>query len=143
MPRLLVAGLSGGSGKTIVSMGLLLLLRRAGIAVRAFKKGPDYIDPAWLAWAAAHPARNLDTYLMGPERVRASFLRHGIVDGVNVIEGNRGLFDGFDAAGTHSSAVLAKTLSAPSVAGGGRHEDDAHGSRAGSRMPETRSAAFH
>lgn len=115
MPRLLIAGLSGGSGKTVVSIGALLLLRRAGVEVRAFKKGPDYIDPAWLAWASASPVRNLDTFLMGPERVCASFLRHGTSEGVNLIEGNRGLFDGFDAAGTHSSAVLAETLSAPVV----------------------------
>ena len=115
MPRLLVAGLSGGSGKTIVTLGLLLLLRRAGLDVRAFKKGPDYIDPAWLAWASAHPARNLDAFLMGAEAVRASFLRHGIRSGVNVIEGNRGLFDGLDAAGTYSSANLAAILDAPIV----------------------------
>lgn len=115
MPRLLVAGLSGDSGKTVVSLGLLLLLRRAGIEVRAFKKGPDYIDPSWLAWASAHRARNLDTFLMGAETVHASFFQHGITDGVNLIEGNRGLFDGLDAAGTHSSAALARVLSAPVV----------------------------
>lgn len=115
MPRLLVAGLSGGAGKTIVSMGLLLLLRDAGVDVRAFKKGPDYIDPAWLAWASAHAARNLDTYLMSAEGARTSFLRHAISGGVNLIEGNRGLFDGFDAAGTHSSAALAKLLSTPVI----------------------------
>ncbi len=115
MPRLLIAGLSGGSGKTIVSMGLLLLLRRAGIDLRAFKKGPDYIDPAWLAWVSEHPARNLDTFLMGAGKVRASFLRYGVSDGINLIEGNRGLFDGFDAAGTHSSAALAETLTVPVV----------------------------
>jgi cobyrinic acid a,c-diamide synthase len=113
IPRLLIAGLSGGSGKTIVSLGLLQLLRRAGYRVRAFKKGPDYIDPAWLAWASGHPARNLDTYLMGPSGVRASFQRHAVSDGINLIEGNRGLFDGFDVSGSHSSAVLAKTLDAP------------------------------
>ncbi len=115
MPRLLVAGLSGGSGKTLVSMGMLLLFRRAGIDVRAFKKGPDYIDPAWLAWASAGTARSLDTFLMGFGSVLASFTRHGIDDGVNLIEGNRGLFDGFDAAGTHSSATLAEELAAPVV----------------------------
>jgi cobyrinic acid a,c-diamide synthase len=113
MPRLLVAGLSGGSGKTIVTLGLLLLLRRAGLVVRAFKKGPDYIDPAWLAWASAHPARNLDAFLMGAEEARASFERHAILDGINVIEGNRGLFDGLDAEGTCSSANLAEILAAP------------------------------
>jgi len=91
------------------------LLRRAGLDVRAFKKGPDYIDPAWLAWASAHPARNLDAFLMGAEAVRASFARHGTPNGVNVIEGNRGLFDGLDAAGTYSSANLAEILDAPIV----------------------------
>jgi cobyrinic acid a,c-diamide synthase len=115
MPRLLVAGVSGGSGKTIVTLGLLLLLRRAGFEVRAFKKGPDYIDPAWLAWASARPARNLDAFLMGAEAVRASFVRHATSDGINVIEGNRGLFDGLDAAGTYSSANLAEILDSPIV----------------------------
>ncbi len=114
-PRLLIAGISGGSGKTIVSMGLLLLLRRAGVEVRAFKKGPDYIDPSWLSWAAANPARNLDTLLMGVSGVHSSFASNSIADGVNLIEGNRGLFDGFDTAGTHSSAALADALSTPIV----------------------------
>jgi cobyrinic acid a,c-diamide synthase len=115
MPRLLIAGLSGGSGKTIVTLGLLLLLRRAGIDVRAFKKGPDYIDPAWLAWASAHPARNLDAFLMGAEAVLASFARNSTPNGINLIEGNRGLFDGLDAEGTYSSANLAEILNAPIV----------------------------
>ena len=69
LPRLLVAGMSGGSGKTLVALGLLLSLRRAGVPVRAFKKGPDYIDAAWLSWASGQPARNLDTYLMGAETI--------------------------------------------------------------------------
>jgi cobyrinic acid a,c-diamide synthase len=113
--RVLIAGISGGSGKTIVTLGLLLLLRRAGLDVRAFKKGPDYIDPEWLEWASTHPARNLDAFLMGADAVRASFARHATADGVNVIEGNRGLFDGLDAQGTYSSASLAEILGAPVV----------------------------
>lgn len=115
LPRLLVAGLSGGSGKTLVALGLLLRLRGAGVPVRAFKKGPDYIDAAWLRWASGQAARNLDTFLMGPERACSSFVRNGVDDGINVIEGARGLFDGFDLAGTHSSAALAKQLQAPVV----------------------------
>jgi cobyrinic acid a,c-diamide synthase len=107
--------MSGSSGKTIVSLGLLQLLRRAGIEVRAFKKGPDYIDASWLSWASSNTARNLDTYLMGPERVFESFTHHAAPDGVNLIEGNRGIFDGFDAAGTHSTAALARCLSAPVI----------------------------
>jgi cobyrinic acid a,c-diamide synthase len=115
LPRLLVAGLSGGSGKTLVALGLLLALRRAGVPIRAFKKGPDYIDAAWLAWASAQPARNLDTYLMGFDTIFSSFVDRGLVEGINIIEGARGLFDGFDVTGTHSTAVLAKHLKAPLV----------------------------
>jgi cobyrinic acid a,c-diamide synthase len=114
-PRLVIAGTSGSSGKTIVSMGLLHLLRRAGIEVRAFKKGPDYIDAGWLAWASSHTVRNLDTYLMGQEGVLDSFTRHATADGINLIEGNRGIFDGFDAEGTHSTAAIARCLSAPVI----------------------------
>jgi len=109
-----VAGLSGDSGKTLVSLGLLLDAAARGIEVRGFKKGPDYIDAAWLTWASGHPARNLDTYLMGFERPAWSFASHASA-GWNVIEGNRGLFDGADSEGTHSTAELAKLLRAPVV----------------------------
>ncbi|MCW5977156.1 MAG: cobyrinate a,c-diamide synthase [Bryobacteraceae bacterium] len=115
VPRLVVAGASGSSGKTLVSLGLALAARSAGVAVRAFKKGPDYIDAAWLSWATGHPARNLDTQLMGFPAAAACFARRAVPDGVNVVEGNRGLFDGSDARGTHSTAELAKLLDAPVV----------------------------
>jgi cobyrinic acid a,c-diamide synthase len=112
-PRLVVAGLCGDSGKTLVSLGLLLLAKQQGIPAAGFKKGPDYIDAAWLGWASGRPARNLDTYLMGNERVARSFSAHTLAEGINVIEGNRGLYDGFDARGTHSTGELAKLLRAP------------------------------
>ncbi len=115
LPRLVISGLSGGCGKTLVSLGLLCALRRAGVPVRAFKKGPDYIDAAWLRWASGEAARNLDTYLMGPEKAVDSFLQNAVEAGVNVVEGARGLFDGFDAVGTHSTAALSKHLQAPVV----------------------------
>jgi cobyrinic acid a,c-diamide synthase len=113
-PRVVVAGLAGDSGKTMVALALALGARDLGREVRAFKKGPDYIDAAWLAWASGAPARNLDTYLTGPDIAAARFARHAAgEDGVSVIEGNRGLLDGVDAAGTHSTAALAALVSAP------------------------------
>jgi len=113
LPRVAIAGLSGGSGKTLVSLGLLLEARRREISTRAFKKGPDYIDAAWLGWACGEPARNLDTHLMGFDIAAASLAQHGVSAGLNVIEGNRGLYDGLDARGTHSTAELAKAVGAP------------------------------
>ena len=94
-------------------MALLRALREAGTEVRAFKKGPDYIDAAWLSWASGAPARNLDSWLMGFPRVVQSFCAHATADGINMVEGNRGLFDGVDVAGTHSTAELAKAIQAP------------------------------
>jgi cobyrinic acid a,c-diamide synthase len=112
-PRLVVAGLGGDSGKTLVSMALVHAAREAGLDVRAFKKGPDYIDSAWLGWASGHPARNLDAYLMGVTGVREAFAQGAAGADLAVIEGNRGLYDGADAEGTHSTAELAKILHAP------------------------------
>lgn len=114
-PAVVVAGLRGGTGKTLVTLALALAARERGIGVRAFKKGPDYIDAAWLAWATGHPCRNLDTFLMQPAGAAASFTRHALPRGLNIVEGNRGLYDGLDAMGTCSTAELAKLLGAPVV----------------------------
>lgn len=73
---LVIAGLSGGSGKSVVSVGLTAALRRAGKHVVAYKKGPDYIDAGWMSVAAASPCYNLDPYLMSTETVRRSFYTH-------------------------------------------------------------------
>ncbi len=115
IPRVLVAGLRGGSGKTLVSLGLSAAWRKQGQRVACFKKGPDYIDAAWLSAAADQPCRNLDLFLMTPEAVTGSFVRSTEAADVAVIEGNRGLFDGMDGAGTYSTAELAKLLRCPVV----------------------------
>jgi cobyrinic acid a,c-diamide synthase len=114
-PRLILAGGSGDAGKTLVSLALLLEARERGVPVRAFKKGPDYIDAAWLTFASGAPSRNLDTYLMGFAPAVSAFATHSVEDGLNVVEGNRGLYDGFDEQGSHSTAELAKALDAPVV----------------------------
>jgi cobyrinic acid a,c-diamide synthase len=111
--RLVIAGLSGDSGKTLVALGLVAAWRRAGLSVAVFKKGPDYIDAAWLSWAAGTAARNLDVHLMGEEVVRRSFAVHAETADISIIEGNRGLFDGLDPLGSASTARLARLLDAP------------------------------
>ena len=115
IPRVLIAGLRGGSGKTLVSLGLAASWRKKGLRVAPFKKGPDYIDAAWLSVAADRPCRNLDLFLMSPQAVERSFIATAEEADVAVIEGNRGLFDGMDAQGTYSTAELAKLLQVPVV----------------------------
>jgi len=115
LPRVVIAGTGGDSGKTLVSLSLLCAWRARGHRVAAFKKGPDYIDRAWLAWAADMEARNLDPYLMPARRLLGSFVEAAAGARVSLVEGNRGLHDGLDGAGRHSTAVLARLLDAPVV----------------------------
>ena len=113
-PRLVVAGLAGDSGKTLVTLGLARVLTARRLRVAPFKKGPDYIDAAWLGSAARAPGRNLDTFLMSTAALGGALAR-GVPADLVLIEGNRGLYDGLDAGGSHSTAELAKLLAAPVI----------------------------
>ncbi len=82
-----------------------------------FKKGPDYIDAAWLSLAAGRPCRNLDLFLLPSASLLDSYLDASRGAGLALVEGNRGLFDGMDAAGSFSSAELARLLKIPVLLG--------------------------
>lgn len=110
---LVVAGMGGGTGKSVVAVGLVAALARQGVTVAPFKKGPDYIDAGWLALAAGRPCYNLDPYLMAAEVMVASFGRQALGADVALVEGNRGLYDGVDVEGRCSTAELAKLLNLP------------------------------
>ena len=110
---LVVGGLSGGSGKSILSVGLAAAWTRGGKPVAPFKKGPDYIDAGWLQRAAQKPCYNLDPYLVPGEMIRASFYQRIRGSSRAIIEGNRGLYDGVTAHGGFSTAELAVTLGLP------------------------------
>lgn len=114
-PRLVIAGLKGGAGKTIVALGLVRAWQKQGLQVVPFKKGPDYIDAGWLSQAAKRPCYNLDPFLMSKEIIRKSFAFRAKSADISVIEGNRGLFDGVDESGSSSTAELAKWIDAPVV----------------------------
>ncbi|MBA4371577.1 MAG: cobyrinic acid a,c-diamide synthase [Thermodesulfovibrio sp.] len=114
-PRIVIAGLRGGSGKTTLSLGLIASLAGRGRKIVPFKKGPDYIDAGWLASAAGRQCYNLDPFLIGSRKILDSFTGHAGGADLAVIEGNRGLYDGMDAAGTYSTAELAKMLGAPVI----------------------------
>ncbi|MDA8084728.1 MAG: cobyrinate a,c-diamide synthase [Nitrospiraceae bacterium] len=115
LPRIIIAGLKGGSGKTTLSLGLIAALSGKGVRIVPFKKGPDYIDAGWLSSAAGRPCYNLDPFLIGSREILASFSGHFRDADLAVIEGNRGIYDGMDAEGTYSTAELAKMLSCPVI----------------------------
>ena len=110
-----IAGLAGGSGKSVVAVGLAAAMRRRGRRVVPFKKGPDYIDAGWLQLAAGCKCYNLDPYLMSGEVIAESFNRRSRGADIVIVEGNRGLFDGVSANGGYSTADLALTLGLPVV----------------------------
>jgi cobyrinic acid a,c-diamide synthase len=110
---LVLAGLSGGSGKSVVTVGLIAALKNRGHGVVPFKKGPDYIDAGWMTKAAGQPCYNLDPYLMSPEAIVATFQSHLQGNSFAVVEGNRGIYDGVNPAGDYSTAELALQLDLP------------------------------
>ena len=108
---LIIAAPSSDSGKTTITLGLLRALKQAGVAVRGAKSGPDYIDPRFHEAACGAPVLNLDAWAMQPERLQA--LAAG--DGMLIIEGAMGLFDGAPPDGKGATADLARILGLPVV----------------------------
>ncbi|MGH1459720.1 MAG: cobyrinate a,c-diamide synthase [Paracoccaceae bacterium] len=107
----ILAAPSSGAGKTTVTLALLRLLARQGITVRGAKSGPDYIDPKFHEAACGAPCPNLDAWAMS--RGRIAGLASG--DGMLVIEGAMGLFDGAPPEGRGAVADLARMLELPVV----------------------------
>ena len=111
---IILAAPASGSGKTVLCAGLLAFWRNRGCAVRAFKAGPDYIDPGYHRLASGHDCVNLDPWGMRPATLarRAAALSEGAE--LVVGEGAMGLFDGA-RDGTGSTADLAAGLGLPVV----------------------------
>ena len=115
MAHLLISAAHKSSGKTTVSVGLAAAFGARGLRVQPFKKGPDYIDPMWLARASGRPCYNLDFNTQSEAEMRALFARHAGRADLALIQGNKGLHDGIDIEGRDSSAALAKLVDAPVI----------------------------
>jgi cobyrinic acid a,c-diamide synthase len=111
---IIIAAPRTGSGKTLVTLGLIAALSARGLAVAPAKTGPDYIDTAILTRTAGRPAINLDPWAMRPERLAA--LAQAAMAGADLllVEGVMGLFDGA-ADGSGSTGDLAAALGLPVV----------------------------
>jgi cobyrinic acid a,c-diamide synthase len=112
---LLISAPRSGSGKTVVTLGLMRAFARRGLRVAGAKNGPDYIDPAFHAAATGRASLNLDTWAMGPHLIGGLAALATKACDLLVCEGSMGLFDGVAAPlrQTGSSADLAATLGLP------------------------------
>ncbi|NOZ53230.1 MAG: cobyrinate a,c-diamide synthase [Gammaproteobacteria bacterium] len=115
MSHVLISAAHKSSGKTTISIGLCAALTTSGLNIQPFKKGPDYIDPMWLAKAAGHACHNLDFNTMEREEIHSTFYHYSQGADISIIEGNKGLYDGLDLHGTNSNAALASLLCAPVI----------------------------
>lgn len=116
MKGLLLAGTHSGAGKTTICLALLAAFRRRGLAVQAFKVGPDFIDPGHHALASGRASHNLDGWMLPRQENLDTFARHAAQADLAVVEGVMGLYDGFSPVSEEgSSAQMAKWLGLPVV----------------------------
>ncbi len=105
-PALIIGGTHSGSGKTTVTLGIMAALSRRGLNVQPFKCGPDFIDPTLHRMITGRVSRNLDVRMCGEEYVRGLFARLAPENGISVVEGVMGLFDGGEGSGARLSRLL-------------------------------------
>ena len=116
LPRFLIAAPASGSGKTLITCGILQALVNRGLKVASFKCGPDYIDPMFHSRVIGTRSKNLDAYFVGEDTLRYLFARTAEENDISVIEGVMGYYDGTTIAGTEASSCdVSLKLKAPTV----------------------------
>ena len=116
LPRIMLAAPASGSGKTLVTCGILQALVNRGLRVASFKCGPDYIDPMFHSRVIGARSGNLDTFFTDGETTRYLFGRAASEADISIIEGVMGYFDGLGGISEQaSSSDVARTLDAPVV----------------------------
>lgn len=117
MKRLMLAAMHSGAGKTALTCGLLAALKARGLAVRAFKCGPDYIDPMFHTRVLGVESRNLDLFLQGEAGVRAALAgaEAAAPGGVALLEGEMGFYDGVAGGDEASAWAVARATGTPVV----------------------------
>ena len=108
---LVISAPRSGSGKTIITLGILRALKNRGIPISSAKSGPDYIDPGFHTFSSGSECYNLDAWAMGEARLKNIVSRKDNL----IIEGAMGLFDGAPPNAKGSTAHLAKLLNFPIV----------------------------
>lgn len=113
--RIVIASCGSGSGKTIISTGIMGALYKKGLKVQGFKIGPDYIDTTFHEKITKRNSRNLDAYLMNEDTLKYLYYKNSSDADISIIEGVMGLYDGYGKTSFASTAHCAKILKAPVI----------------------------
>lgn len=105
MNRFVLAGSGSGVGKTTFTIGIMRALMKRGLTVQGFKCGPDYIDPTYHTAVTKRPSRNIDSFMMSHDTVRAIVSRASQDTEVAIIEGVMGFYDGKSPLSNEGSAA--------------------------------------
>ena len=116
LPRFMIAAPSSGSGKTLVTCGILQALVNRGLKVASFKCGPDYIDPMFHSRVIGARSKNLDAFFVGDETLRYLFGRTAETCDISVVEGVMGFYDGMGILSSEASSYdVSQKLDIPVV----------------------------
>ena len=116
LPRIMFAAPSSGSGKTMITCGILQALSDRGLRPASFKCGPDYIDPMFHSKVIGTKSKNLDTFFTDRETTRYLFARTAKEAGISVLEGVMGFFDGIGGTSVKASSYdLASITDTPVI----------------------------
>ena len=114
--RILLAAGASGSGKTLITCGLLQALVNRGLKTASFKCGPDYIDPMFHSRVIGAKSRNLDTFFTDRETTKYLFCENAVDCDISVMEGVMGFYDGVAGTTTKASAYdLASVTDTPVI----------------------------
>lgn len=116
VPRVMITGISSGSGKTTMVCAILQELKKRNLALAACKCGPDYIDPMFHRAITGAKTANLDLFFTPPEVVREILYQNSIDTAITIIEGVMGYYDGMQLGkDTASSYDVAKQTMTPVI----------------------------
>ena len=116
IPRVIISGIKGKIGKTLITVSILYGLTKLGCRVQPFKIGPDFIDPMYHRYVCGEYSRNLDVVMMDIEKVFERFYKYTQGKDFAIIEGVFGLYDSIDGISEiGSTAQIAKLLKTPII----------------------------